>query len=182
MAGAEEVAEGDPAVRSRGLNLLLGSAGVVAAALAWRALSGAVAADAGWSSMAARLGTASLALLPSVAALWLMVAVQMAARLVSGATDPVRGQDGLFLRVNQRAIGNTVEQMTIFVPALLALAAGVPGGRMPEVIALALTFAAARMVFWLGYLARPVLRAPGMAASFACASAALIAAGIAWLD
>ena len=166
---------------SRGLSLLLGAIGVAAAVLGWHGLIGQIAPDPTWPSTAARLGSASVALIPAAAVLWLMLATQMAVRMALGAFEPAHQPDGPFLRTNQRAITNTLEQMLIFVPSLLALATGVPATRMPEVLALALTFAAARLVFWLGYLARPMLRAPGMAASFACSTAALGAAIWAWL-
>lgn len=170
-----------PATQSRGLSLLLASAGIVAGALGWNGLSGSIVPDPAWSSMAARLGMAALALLPSAIVLWLMIAAQMATRIVTGRFNPTEGPDSNFLLVNQRVIGNTMEQLLCFVPGLLALAAGVSAALMPKVIALALVFAAARLVFWLGYLARPVLRAPGMAATFATTTATLTAAIWVWL-
>ncbi len=131
--------------------------------------------------MASRLGTAALALLPGTVVLWLMIAGQMATRIVSGRFNPTEGRDNHFLLINQRAIGNTMEQLLGFIPALLALAAGVTAAWMPKVIALALVFAVARLVFWLGYLARPVLRAPGMAATFATVTVTIAAAIWVWL-
>ena len=83
--------------------------------------------------------------------------------------------------MNQRAISNTVEQLAIFGPALLALAAGVRGGRMAQVVALGLVFALARLVFWLGYLRHPVPRAAGMAPSFAISIVTLVSAVMVWM-
>lgn len=166
---------------SRGLSLLLAAIGITAALLGWHGLRGLIQADPAWSSMATRLGAASLALTPAAGTLWLMLAAQMATRMATAAFDPIRQPDGPFLRTNQRAIGNTLEQMWVFCPALLALAAGAPAQRMPDVLALAIVFAAARLVFWLGYLTRPILRAPGMAATFAASSATLAAAIWVWL-
>lgn len=171
----------DPATQSRGLSLLLASAGIAAGVLGWRGLTGLIPPDPAWSSMAARLGTAALALLPGAIVLWLMIAAQMATRIISGRFNPTEGRDNHFLLINQRAIGNTVEQSLCFIPALLALAAGVGAPLMPKVIALALVFAAARLIFWLGYLARPVLRAPGMAATFVTVTATLAGAVWVWL-
>lgn len=74
-----------------------------------------------------------------------------------------------------------MEQLLCFIPALFALAAGVTAALMPKVVALGLIFAAARLVFWLGYLARPVLRATGMAATFATVTATIAAAIWVWL-
>lgn len=166
---------------SRALALLLGAIGIAAATLLWRALVPLIPPDPGWPSMAARLGAAALALLPAAAALWLMIVAQMAARMALGIIDPVRTPDTKFLATNQRAIGNTVEQMLVFAPALFALSAGAPPTAMPQVVALALIFAAARVTFWLGYLARPLLRAPGMAATFATTSITLGSAIWVWL-
>lgn len=166
---------------SRALALLLGTLGIAAATLLWHGIVPLVPPDPGWPSMATRLGAAALALLPAAAALWLMIVAQMAARMVLGIIDPVRAPDTKFLATNQRAISNTVEQLLVFAPALLALSAGAPPTAMPHILALALTFAAARLAFWLGYLARPLLRAPGMAATFATTTATLGAAVWAWL-
>jgi hypothetical protein len=166
---------------SRGLTVLLSVAGVVTAVLGWHALVAFMPPDPTWSSMAVRLGVAALALLPTAFLLWLMVLAHMLARFIAAAFDPLSNPDGPFLRLNQRVITNTVEQFLCFLPALLALAAGTSAARMPEVIAMALIFAAARLVFWLGYLCGPMLRAPGMAATFAAVTAALAGAAFVWL-
>ena len=159
---------------------LLSSCGLLAAWLVWSALAHAIPADP-VAAQAARLATAFAALLPSAALLAAMVAAQMAGRALSGLIDPTTGRDNRFLQVNQRVITNTVEQFAIFGPALLALAARVAGGRMPQVVALALVFALARLVFWLGYLRQPVLRAAGMAPGFAVNLVTLAAAAVVWL-
>lgn len=170
-----------PQPQSRTLSLLLASAGIAAAVLGWRGLTELVPVDPAWTSMAPRLGSASLALLPAAIVLWLMIVTQMAARMLTGRINPTDGRDNTFLLTNQRAIANTVEQAVCFIPALLALAGGVTAAQMPQVVAVALAFAAARLVFWLGYLARPVLRAPGMAGTFTAVSATLAAAVWVWL-
>ena len=171
----------EPIAHSRGLALLLAALGITGAVLGWRAMVGLVPVDPAWTSMAARLGAAALALVPTALVLWFFLVAQMATRLWTAAFEPLRAPDGAFLRTNQRIIGNTMEQMLVFCPALLALAAGVPAARMPDVVALALIFAAARLLFWLGYLIRPMLRAPGMAATFASSTAAVFAAIWVWL-
>lgn len=128
-----------------------------------------------------RIGLACAALLPTVVLLLAMIQAQMAARALTGTIDPTAGRDGRFLQVNQRALTNTVEQLAAFVPSLLALAAGVRADRIAEVVAAALTFALARLVFWVGYLSGARRRAPGMAATFAVNVATLIAAAWVWL-
>jgi hypothetical protein len=47
---------------------------------------------------------------------------------------------------------------------------------MPGVVALGVVFAVARLVFWGGYLIGPLLRAPGMAATFAVNVATFVTA------
>ncbi len=154
--------------------------GLAAAGLAWWLLAGAIAEPRGASSMAVRLGLALAALLPAVIVLAAMILAQMALRFASGAFDPLAGRDSLLLAVNQRVIGNTIEQMAIFAPALLAWAAGAGAAAMPSVIALGVVFGASRLVFWVGYLVHPMGRALGMAPSFVAALAALGAALAAW--
>lgn len=160
---------------------LLGAAGMVAAYLAWAALVEVIPPAPGASSMAVRLGTACAALLPAAAVLLAMTVAQFTGRYVTGAFDPTLGRDGRFLIVNQRVIANSVEQMAIFTPALLALAAGVEARLMPQVVALALVFAAARLLFWVSYLANPLIRGPGMGAGFAVNFAAVGGAIWAWM-
>jgi uncharacterized membrane protein YecN with MAPEG domain len=142
------------------------AAGLGGAFALWRVVVGMMpaiaAADAG-----TRLGIAVASLLPATAVMLAMVLTQMLVRAGSGAVDPTAGRDGAFLVVNQRALSNTVEQMACFAPSLLALAARVGPERMTEVVALGVVFGVARLVFWVGYLRAPLLRAPGMTATFA---------------
>ncbi len=132
------------------------------------------------AGLAQRLGLACAALLPAVCVLNLMIVVQMRLRARTGAVDPLAGRDGASLQVNQRVLTNTVEQLTGFAPALLALAAGAGPGSMRFVVAAGLVFALARLVFWAGYMLGPVVRAPGMAATFAINISTLIAAIWVW--
>jgi uncharacterized membrane protein YecN with MAPEG domain len=120
------------------------------------------------------------ALLPAVCVLNLMIAAQMRLRAGSGAVDPLAGQDTQLLQVNQRALTNTVEQLAGFAPALLALAAGAPPGWMQFVVSAGLVFSLMRLVFWGGYLLGPLLRASGMAATFAINVSTLVAAVCVW--
>ncbi len=164
----------------RGLSLLLGVCGAVAAVLAWQALMPLLPLDSAGSSMAVRLGRGCAALLPAAGVLALMLLAQMALRFAAGAIDPLAGQDGRWLLVNQRVITNTVEQMAVFVPALLALAGGVSAARMGEVTAAGLVFAGARLLFWAGYLAAPIGRSFGMAATLVTTLGTLGAAAWVW--
>jgi uncharacterized membrane protein YecN with MAPEG domain len=164
----------------RGWSILLGACGIAAAALLWRQFAGMIGPPGGADSIPARLGMALAWLLPAMAALWAMLLAQMAARFISGVVDPTAGHDGAFLRTNQRVISNTTEHMLVFVPALLALAAAVDGPHMPQVAALALVFAVARIAFWAGYVVAPVGRASGMAATILMTAAALGWAAAIW--
>jgi uncharacterized membrane protein YecN with MAPEG domain len=159
---------------------LLSAVGLLAAYGVWYAMVQTIPADPA-TTQSQRLAVAFAALLPSVALLEVMIVVQMRARAATGAIDPTEGRDSRFLRTNQRVITNTVEQLVCFIPALLALAGRIGSERMGEVVALALVFALARLAFWLGYLTGPILRAPGMAASFGVNVVTLVAAAWAWL-
>ncbi len=154
--------------------ILPGLAGIAVAALLWWLL--AVIAPEAHAGVAPHIALALAALLPAVALLLAMILTQSSARALTGAIDPLAGTDSVFLRTNQRVITNTIEQLAVFVPALLALAAGAPAARMAPIVALAWVFVLARLAFWIGYHAGTRLRAPGMAATLAINVATLIAA------
>jgi uncharacterized MAPEG superfamily protein len=160
--------------------LLAPLAGLVVAYGVWRVLAGLLAPEP--ADAARRMTVACAAVLPSVGVLLAMIVAQMIGRNVACAIDPTTGRDSRFLVTNQRVISNTVEQLVAFVPALLALAAGVRPDRMGQVVALALVFALARLAFWIGYLAGARLRAPGMAVTLAVNLITLLAAARAWLS
>jgi MAPEG family protein len=161
-------------------SLLASAVGIVAAFAVWLGLSEMLPVSAN-AAMPERIGLACAALLPAIGVIDLMVVVQMVLRAWCGAIDPLAGRDGRMLQVNQRALTNTVEQLAAFAPALVALAAGAPPAWMRFVVAAGLTFGLARLVFWAGYLLGPLLRAPGMAASFVVNVATVLAAGFVWL-
>ncbi|HEU5057648.1 MAG TPA: MAPEG family protein [Kofleriaceae bacterium] len=77
------------------------------------------------------------------------------------AEDPFAGAESQRWRVNQRVLQNTVEQAMIFVPALLALAARVEPGHVRILPVLTALWCAGRILFWIGYRVKPVLRGPG---------------------
>jgi hypothetical protein len=90
-------------------------------------------------------------------------------RLTSPAFDPLTGFETKRLRVNQRYLQNTVEQIIVFGVALFGLAAYcADGAAMRAVIATTVVWIAARTAFWLGYHRSAAMRgigAPGMALS-----------------
>jgi hypothetical protein len=145
----------------------------------WEVLRRVITTDPA-ADTATRLGLACAALLPAACVLLLMVVMQMFLRVATGAIDPFAGRDGRLLQVNQRALANTVEQLTAFTPALLAVAARAPADWMPSVVAAGLVFGLARLVFWGGYLVGPLGRSPGMAATYAINVATLVTALRIW--
>jgi len=86
-----------------------------------------------------------LALLPGIEA----VAHE---RLVTPAIDPLAGAESPRLRVNQRYVQNTIEQLWLFVPGLLMLAVQArDGASMRAVVACTIVWVLARWTFWIGY-------------------------------
>jgi hypothetical protein len=87
-------------------------------------------------------------------------------RLRSPAFDPLAGYETRRLRVNQRYLQNTLEQIIVFGAGLFGLAAYSPGGdKMRAVLATAIVWTLARFAFWIGYHRSAAMRgagAPGM--------------------
>ena len=144
---------------ARRASVLLSSLGAALAGLALILLS-RLFAEAAPGPLAAGF----LALLPGGAVLAAMVLAQMAMRFVWAAADPASADDPRPLRLGQRVISNTVEQVAIFAPALVALAA-LEVAASGTLLALGLVFAFSRLLFWAGYALHPLGRAPGMGAT-----------------
>lgn len=87
-------------------------------------------------------------------------------RLTSPAFDPLARFETRRLRVNQRYLQNTVEQILVFGVSLFGLAAYcADGAAMRAVVATTVVWIVARIAFWLGYHRSAALRglgAPGM--------------------
>ena len=87
-------------------------------------------------------------------------------RLRSPAIDPLSGYDTRRMRVNLRYLQHTLEQLVVFVPGLLGLAAySADGSAMRWVVAATVIWIAARIAFWIGYHRSSAERgygAPGM--------------------
>lgn len=90
-------------------------------------------------------------------------------RLSSPAFDPLSGFETKRLRVNQRYLQNTLEQIVVFGAALFGLAAyAANGAAMRAVLATAVVWVAMRFAFWIGYHFSAAMRgfgAPGVALS-----------------
>jgi hypothetical protein len=128
-----------------------------------------------------RVGLAAAALLPACVVLALMIGTQMMLRRAASAYDPLAGQDTYPLRLTQRVIANTVEQLALFAPALIALAAGAGPAAMPGIVSAGVVWAGARLMFWAGYARSPLMRAPGMAVTFVIGCATILAACWVWV-
>jgi hypothetical protein len=90
-------------------------------------------------------------------------------RLSSPAFDPLSGFETRRLRINQRYLQNTLEQILVFAVGLFGLAAYSPdGSAMRAVLATTIVWILARAAFWIGYHRSAAMRslgAPGMALS-----------------
>lgn len=90
-------------------------------------------------------------------------------RLSSPAFDPLAGFETRRLRVNQRYLQNTLEQIIVFAVGLFGLAAYSPdGSAMRAVLATTVVWTLSRFAFWIGYHRSAAMRglgAPGMALS-----------------
>ena len=90
-------------------------------------------------------------------------------RLLSPAFNPLAGFETRRLRVNQRYLQNTLEQIVVFAVGLFGLAAyATDGFAMRAVMATTVVWIVARFAFWIGYHWSAAMRglgAPGMALS-----------------
>ncbi|MEM6989926.1 MAG: MAPEG family protein [Myxococcota bacterium] len=95
-------------------------------------------------------------------------------RLTSEAIDPLAGRESKAMRVHMRVLSSNVEQLLLFVVAGLA-AATVAGPQGMRLIAVgAVVLAVNRVVFWVGYLRDPLLRAVGVSGSIYPVSALVL--------
>jgi uncharacterized MAPEG superfamily protein len=87
-------------------------------------------------------------------------------RLRCPAIDPLAGYETPRMRINLRYLQNTLEQIVVFIPALLGLAVYCPdGASMRAVAATTVVWIIARIAFWIGYhrnSAQRAFGAPGM--------------------
>lgn len=90
-------------------------------------------------------------------------------RLFSPAFDPLSGFETRRLRINQRYLQNTLEQIIIFAAAIFGLAAySTNGSGMRAVLATTVVWIVMRFAFWIGYHRSAAMRglgAPGVALS-----------------
>jgi len=151
-----------------------GIAGIAVASLIalalWLGIAHWMSPIAGMDSIAARM-LLTLKCLCVAVLFCLVTGVEAVAheRLTSPAFDPLKNFETKRLRVNQRYLQNTVEQIIVFAAALFGLAAYcTDGSAMRAVIATTVVWIIARAAFWMGYQRSAALRglgAPGMAIS-----------------
>lgn len=79
------------------------------------------------------------------------------------AANPLLGAESARWKINQRVLSNSVEQLAIFVPLVLALATRVDAAHAKLLPLHVGMWVAARIAFWIGYRRSQAWRAPGMA-------------------
>jgi hypothetical protein len=101
-------------------------------------------------------------LLAGVAALvLLMVSACFRVFDTERAEDPFANAESAAWKVHQRVLQNTIEQSLIFVPAMLALAVRIDPAHARLLPLLTALWCAGRLLFWIGYRIKPILRGPG---------------------
>lgn len=143
----------------------------------------AVVAGYGLSPLLREVGDPGARL--AMAARWLVVALVpyvavcahiAIARYLEGSHDPLAGAESERLRIHCRVMQNTLEHLLWFAICVLALAPLLAPAQARIVPVLCVAFAAARFVYWRGYLRDGTLgRAPGVQMTFTLNIASLAA-------
>ena len=154
--------------RRRGMTAILVAAPVAGAV--WLAIATTAPAVPGMEALAARM-VFTLKCLGLAVLFCVVTGVEAVAheRLFSPAFDPLSPFETRRLRVNQRYLQNSVEQVIVFAAALFGLAAYSPDGfAMRAVVATTTVWILSRFAFWIGYHRSAAMRglgAPGMMVS-----------------
>lgn len=109
----------------------------------------------------------------SLPSLFLIVLMQSLWRLFDKspeAEDPFAGKESHRFCVNQRVMTNSIEQLVMFAPLLVALATVVPPERAFLIPLHAVLWTAGRALFWGGYHVALHWRAPGFDWTFGTAA------------
>jgi hypothetical protein len=157
-------------IRERRAGMTAIAAATPVALLLWLAIAYLMPPLAGMDSLAGRmLFTLKCCCLAVLFCLVTGVEAVAHERLSSPAFDPLSGFETRRLRVNQRYLQNTLEQIVVFAAGLFGLAAYSPNGSaMRAVLATTVVWVLARFAFWIGYHRSAAMRglgAPGMALS-----------------
>jgi hypothetical protein len=164
-----ETKEGD-FIRQRRTGMIAIAAAMPVALLLWLAIAYLVPPLTGMDSLGGRmLFTLKCCCLAVLFCLVTGVEAVAHERLSSPAFDPLIGFETRRLRVNQRYLQNTLEQILVFTAGVFGLAAYSPdGAAMRAVLATTVVWVLARFAFWIGYHRSAAMRglgAPGMALS-----------------
>ncbi len=157
-------------IRQRRAGMTAIAAAMPVALLLWLAIAYLVSPLAGMDSLGGRM-LFTLKCCCVAVLFCLVTGVEAVAheRLSSPAFDPLSGFETRRLRVNQRYLQNTLEQILVFAAGLFGLAAYSPdGSAMRAVLATTIVWILARFAFWIGYHRSAAMRglgAPGMALS-----------------
>ncbi|MGB3553165.1 MAG: MAPEG family protein [Jannaschia sp.] len=108
----------------------------------------------------------AIALIAACLPLALGIGAAAALRHLSAGIDGAAPPPGSRLDIVLRFVVNTTEQLTLLVPTCLALWLADPAFAARLLPILGLWFAVARLLFLVGYLRAPTLRAAGFAATF----------------
>lgn len=157
-------------IRERRDGMTVIAAVMPVALLLWLAIAYLVPPLAGMDSLGSRmLFTLKCCCLAVLFCLVTGVEAVAHERLSSAAFDPLSGFETRRLRVNQRYLQNTLEQILVFAAGLFGLAAySQDRSAMRAVLATTVVWVLARFAFWIGYHRSAAMRslgAPGMALS-----------------
>jgi len=153
----------DPAAQRRTIILGMAAAAPLALGLwvaAYRLLPGEAAARASADPFRFALGLTCVAVL-----LCLVAGVEAVAhrRLYSAAIDPLAGADPPAMKVDQRYLQQTLEQILVFAAGLFGLAAfAAPETAVRAIAATGTVWILSRWAFWIGYRRAARFRAPGL--------------------
>jgi hypothetical protein len=157
-------------LRQRGAGMIIILAAMPVALLLWLAIACLAPSLRGMDSLSARmLLTLKCCCLAVLFCLVTGVEAVAHERLRSPAFDPLASFATRRLRINERYLQNTLEQIVILVFGLFGLAAYSPdGSSMRAVLATTVVWILARFAFWIGYHRSAAMRtagAPGVALS-----------------
>jgi uncharacterized membrane protein YecN with MAPEG domain len=104
-------------------------------------------------------------------------------RFFEGSHNPLLGSESERLAIHCRVMQNTLEQLIWFALCLLPLATYLTPAQVRLVPILCVAFAAARLLYWWGYLRNATLgRAPGVQATFTLNVSLLAAVSVFFLE
>jgi hypothetical protein len=84
-------------------------------------------------------------------------------RLFTAAIDPLAGADPPAMKIDQRYLQQTLEQLVVFAAGLFGLAAfAAPDTAARAIAATAIVWILSRWAFWIGYRRASRFRAPGL--------------------